>query len=150
MTHSVLPATRMTLILTEAEREALSAAANALQVPISALVVHAALETAHRLGYYDTAAPAGARAPRWEDAPKRTDEETATDRVSVALPPLALATLHHAARDQLGVHYRVVHELCHFHHRDHTDAFWNEIDKVMQDYLERKEWLRKNGAGLDV
>jgi len=46
--------------------------------------------------------------------------------------------------------YIVVHELCHFRHRDHTDAFWNEVDKVMPAYRERKEWLRKNGAGLDV
>lgn len=48
------------------------------------------------------------------------------------------------------IDYIVVHELCHFHHRDHTDAFWNEVDKVMPDYRERKEWLRKNGAGLEV
>lgn len=51
---------------------------------------------------------------------------------------------------QTIVDYIAVHELCHFYHRDHTDAFWNEVDKVMPDYLERKEWLRKNGAGLDV
>ena len=36
------------------------------------------------------------------------------------------------------------------HHLDHTDAFWNEVDKVMPNYTERKEWLRVNGAGLDV
>jgi len=48
------------------------------------------------------------------------------------------------------VDYIVVHELCHLRHRDHTDAFWNEVDKVMPDCLERKEWLRRNGAGLDV
>ena len=48
------------------------------------------------------------------------------------------------------IDYIVVHELCHFLHRDHTDAFWNEVDKVVSDYRERKEWLRKNGAGLDV
>ena len=48
------------------------------------------------------------------------------------------------------IDYIVVHELCHFHHRDHNDAFWNEVDKVIPDYGERKEWLRKNGAGLDV
>ncbi len=35
-------------------------------------------------------------------------------------------------------------------HRDHTDAFWNEVDKIVSDYRGRKEWLRKNGAGLDV
>lgn len=51
---------------------------------------------------------------------------------------------------QTIIDYIVVHELCHFHHRDHTDAFWNEVDKVLPDYRERKEWLRKNGAGLDV
>ena len=48
------------------------------------------------------------------------------------------------------VDYIVVHELCHFHHLDHTDAFWNEVDKVMPDYRERKDWLRRNGAGLDL
>ncbi|MBN1959672.1 MAG: M48 family metallopeptidase [Deltaproteobacteria bacterium] len=48
------------------------------------------------------------------------------------------------------IDYIVVHELCHFYHRDHTDAFWNEVDKVLPDYHERKEWLRINGAGLDV
>lgn len=46
--------------------------------------------------------------------------------------------------------YIVVHELCHMHHRDHTNAFWNEVDKVMGDFRERKEWLRVNGAGLDL
>jgi predicted metal-dependent hydrolase len=51
---------------------------------------------------------------------------------------------------QTIIDYIVVHELCHIHHRDHTDAFWNEVDKVMPDFHERKEWLRKNGAGLDV
>ena len=48
------------------------------------------------------------------------------------------------------IDYIVVHELCHFRHLDHTDAFWNEVDKIVSDYQGRKEWLRKNGAGLDV
>ena len=48
------------------------------------------------------------------------------------------------------IDYIAVHELCHMHYRDHTDAFWNEVDKVMPDFRERKEWLRRNGAGLDV
>jgi len=51
---------------------------------------------------------------------------------------------------QMVIDYIVVHELCHLHHRDHTDAFWNEVDKVLPDYRERKDWLRANGAGLDV
>jgi predicted metal-dependent hydrolase len=48
------------------------------------------------------------------------------------------------------IDYIVVHELCHLHHRDHTDAFWNEVDKVLPDYGERKEWLRLRGAELDL
>lgn len=48
------------------------------------------------------------------------------------------------------IDYIIVHELCHFHHLDHTDAFWNEVDKVIPDYRERKDWLRKNGAAMDV
>ena len=46
------------------------------------------------------------------------------------------------------VDYIVVHELCHLHRRDHSDAFWNEVDKVMPDYRTRKAWLRVNGATL--
>jgi predicted metal-dependent hydrolase len=48
------------------------------------------------------------------------------------------------------IDYIVVHELCHFHHLDHTQAFWNEVDKVLPNYRERKEWLKKYGAGLDI
>lgn len=48
------------------------------------------------------------------------------------------------------IDYLVVHELCHFHVLDHTQAFWNEVDKVMPDSRERKDWLKKNGASLDV
>lgn len=48
------------------------------------------------------------------------------------------------------IDYIVVHELCHMHHLDHSDAFWNEVDKVMPDFYERKEWLRKNGASMDL
>lgn len=48
------------------------------------------------------------------------------------------------------IDYIVVHELCHFRHRDHSDAFWNEVDKVLPDWRKRKDWLMKNGAGLDL
>jgi type I restriction enzyme R subunit len=48
------------------------------------------------------------------------------------------------------IDYIVVHELCHLHHRDHTEAFWNEVDKVMPDWNERKNWLRANGAAFDL
>jgi predicted metal-dependent hydrolase len=48
------------------------------------------------------------------------------------------------------IDYIVVHELCHLHHRDHSDAFWNEVDKVLPQYRERKEWLRQRGANLEI
>lgn len=48
------------------------------------------------------------------------------------------------------IDYVIVHELCHFNHKNHTEAFWNEIDKVMPDYLERKDWLKNNGASLEL
>jgi predicted metal-dependent hydrolase len=51
---------------------------------------------------------------------------------------------------QSVIDYIVVHELCHLRHRDHSDAFWNEVDKVLPRYRERKEWLRVNGAALDI
>lgn len=48
------------------------------------------------------------------------------------------------------IDYIAVHELCHLRHLDHTEAFWNEVDKVMPDYYERKAWLRSHGASLDI
>ncbi len=48
------------------------------------------------------------------------------------------------------IDYVVVHELCHIHHRDHSDAFWNEVDKVIPDYRIKKNWLKEQGAGLDL
>lgn len=48
------------------------------------------------------------------------------------------------------IDYIVVHELCHMHHLNHTDAFWNEVDKVLPDYRERKAWLSKHGAMFDL
>ena len=46
--------------------------------------------------------------------------------------------------------YIVAHELVHLIHPNHTAAFWNELDKIMPDYQERKNWLRKHGAGMDL
>ncbi|WP_018174067.1 MULTISPECIES: M48 family metallopeptidase [unclassified Thioalkalivibrio] len=48
------------------------------------------------------------------------------------------------------VDYIIVHELCHLHQGNHTEAFWNEVDKVLPDCRERKEWLRRYGASLDI
>ncbi len=46
--------------------------------------------------------------------------------------------------------YVVVHELCHLKFKKHTEAFWNEVDKVIPDYRNKVKWLRTNGAGMDL
>lgn len=48
------------------------------------------------------------------------------------------------------IDYIVVHELAHLIYKDHSDEFWNTVDKVIPDYLKRKQWLRDNGASLDI
>ena len=48
------------------------------------------------------------------------------------------------------IDYIIVHELCHLRHLDHSEAFWNEVDKVLPDYEEKRAWLRRNGASLDL
>ena len=46
--------------------------------------------------------------------------------------------------------YIVVHELAHLLHPSHTQAFWNEVDKMMPDFEERKAWLRRHGSSMDL
>lgn len=48
------------------------------------------------------------------------------------------------------VDYIIVHELAHLKHRNHTQAFWSLVDCVIPDYIERKNWLRINGAGMGL
>lgn len=44
----------------------------------------------------------------------------------------------------------MAHELCHVKNRDRSDAFWNEADKVLPSFRERKDWPRRNSAALDI
>jgi len=46
--------------------------------------------------------------------------------------------------------YIIVHELAHLIHPNHTKAFWNEVDKTYPNYEKQMEWLRQNGAGMDL
>lgn len=96
----------------------------------------------HRMNYY---------APKVGFTPREVDVRELGNRWASCSPSGNLA-FHWKCMmaPQTIIDYIVVHELCHFHHLDHTDAFWNEVDKVLPNYGERKEWLRKNGAGLDV
>jgi predicted metal-dependent hydrolase len=46
--------------------------------------------------------------------------------------------------------YIVVHELAHLVHPRHTVEFWGTVDKILPDYRERRDWLRDNGAAMEV
>ncbi len=48
------------------------------------------------------------------------------------------------------LHYIVVHELAHLIHNNHTQAFWNEVDKILPNYIEQVNWLKIHGSGMDL
>ena len=42
------------------------------------------------------------------------------------------------------ISYIVLHELCHFKIRDHSDHFWDLVSTHMPDYKDKADWLSKN------
>ena len=46
--------------------------------------------------------------------------------------------------------YIVVHELIHLVHKNHTQSFWNDVDKILPDYKDSIEWLKSHGASMDL
>lgn len=90
-------------------------------------------------------------APKVDAAPAKVDIRELGNRWASCTSDGRLAFHWKCLMAPLSViDYIVVHELCHLRHRDHTDAFWNEVDKVLPEYRERKNWLRIHGAGLDL
>ena len=46
--------------------------------------------------------------------------------------------------------YVVIHELCHLTEFNHSPRFWAMVEKQMPDYTVWKEYLKKNGQGLNL
>lgn len=44
--------------------------------------------------------------------------------------------------------YVVVHELCHRKEMNHSPRFWSEVERVMPDFREGKNWLKTEGVKL--
>jgi len=42
----------------------------------------------------------------------------------------------------------VVHELCHLRRMDHSPQFYGEVLRVMPDYKEHHDWLKRHGREL--
>ena len=44
--------------------------------------------------------------------------------------------------------YVVVHELCHRKQMNHSPAFWAEVERILPDYRQRRDWLKTHGNAL--
>jgi predicted metal-dependent hydrolase len=56
---------------------------------------------------------------------------------------LSMAPLH-------VIEYVVVHELAHLKVRNHSSAFWQEVNKLWPDYQRDRKWLRQHGPLLTL
>lgn len=43
------------------------------------------------------------------------------------------------------IDYVIVHELSHLKQMNHSKAFWYEVERVLPDYKQRRDWLKANG-----
>ncbi len=48
------------------------------------------------------------------------------------------------------VDYVVVHELCHLIRHDHSPAFWYQVERVMPDYMARKDALKAGAVKFEL
>lgn len=48
------------------------------------------------------------------------------------------------------IDYVVVHELAHIIEKNHSRAFWAQVESMQPDYKTRRAWLKNNGRLLDL
>ena len=46
------------------------------------------------------------------------------------------------------IEYIIAHELTHLKVMNHSATFWNEMEKVMPEYKECRNWLEKHGSSI--
>ena len=46
--------------------------------------------------------------------------------------------------------YVVIHELCHLVHHNHSQRFWNLVEKHDPDFKSKKKWLKRNQHQMSV
>jgi len=46
--------------------------------------------------------------------------------------------------------YIIIHEVAHLVHLNHSRRFWGQVEEIIPDYKEHREWLRENGAEMDL
>ena len=48
------------------------------------------------------------------------------------------------------IDYIVIHELAHILQKNHSRAFWAQVERMLPDYRSRRAWLKANGRLLDL
>jgi predicted metal-dependent hydrolase len=48
------------------------------------------------------------------------------------------------------IEYLVAHELVHLVERNHSDVFWERVERVIPDYADRQRWLKEHGGRYDL
>ncbi len=48
------------------------------------------------------------------------------------------------------IDYVVIHELVHLRQRNHSRAFWSEVERLMPDYRQHQNWLKDHGYTLSA
>lgn len=46
--------------------------------------------------------------------------------------------------------YIIMHEMVHLQYPNHSNEFWNELDKKMPNFRENQNWLKNNGIKLGL